>query len=84
MSLLRQLREEVGLPMRGAYPATAFTTEDEAGEEVTVIRQMWVGWTTDEEKATLAREAGATVRSYQAHDPRYNGWEVSCNEVING
>ena len=80
--MLAQLRNEVGLPMRGRYPAQSFTTTNEDGEEVTVTRQLHVGWTTDETKADAAREAGATVTAYRAHDPAFSGWEVSVHEVV--
>ncbi len=82
MSVLEQLRAEVGLPMRGRYRAQTFTTEDENGEPVTVTRQLHIGWTTDEAKANRARELGATVTSYRAHDPACSGWEISVHEVI--
>ena len=82
MSVLEQLRAEVGLPMRGRYRAQTFTTEDEDGEPVTVTRQLHIGWTTDKDKADRARELGATVTSYRAHDPAFSGWEISIHEVI--
>lgn len=83
MALLEQLRA-LGLPMRGSYQPQAFTTEDETGEQVTVMRQQWFGWTTDRTKADAAREAGAHVTTLPASDPRYSGWEVSVTKVVDG
>ena len=80
MSLLAQLRS-FGLTMGGAYPANEFHAENEAGEDVTRHSQRWFGWTTDEAKAERAREAGATVTTYRASDPRYSGWEIAVTEV---
>lgn len=80
MTLLEQLRDEVGLRMGGRYPAQTFRTKDEDGEPVEIVRQLHVGWTTDEAKADRARELGATVTTFRAHDPEFSGWEVSVHE----
>lgn len=82
MGILEQLRTEVGLAMGGRYRAQSFKTTDEDGGAVTVARKLHVGWTTDEGKANRARELGATVTAYRAHDPAFSGWEVSVNEVV--
>lgn len=81
MDLLERLRNEVGLPMLGRYPARPFTREGEDGELEQAWSQLHVGWTTDQAKADAAREAGATVSAYRASDPAYNGWEVSVTEI---
>lgn len=78
--MLAELRK-LGLAMGGSYPPHDFTTEDESGEEVTVTRQLHIGYTTDEAKADAARELGATVTRCPAGDPKYSGWEVSTYEV---
>jgi len=36
-----------------------------------------IGWTTDKDNASAAREAGANLSSYTSDDPMYSGWEVS-------
>lgn len=81
MSLLATLREEIGLPMRGSYPPFEGAEIREGGEQVTVTRQRWIGWTTDEAKAEAARQAGAVVTYYRASEPAYCGWETTLTEV---
>lgn len=83
MTLLTVLHE-LGLPMRGRYAPQLVTARDAEGEEVSYEMQQHVGWTTDQAKADAAREAGATVTEYRAHDPALSGWEVSVTERCDG
>ena len=69
--MIEQLRE-IGLPMGTRY---APRTVDET------TTRTFVGWTSDEAKATRAQELGATIRPYVSSDARFNGWEVSCSVV---
>lgn len=78
---LRQLRA-LGLPMRGAYPPYESQVGGQANEQVAVMRQRWIGWTTDEEKARAAKDAGAVVTPYSSSDARFSGWEVTVSVVV--
>jgi hypothetical protein len=64
--LIEHLRRDVGLPMGGFGHAFKGSRH--------------VGWTTDEAKATKARDAGAAVEHVARDDPRFSGWEISCAE----
>jgi hypothetical protein len=67
----------------GLYAPFDFDVRDgdgPTGETITV--RPYVGWTTDEAKATAAGEAGATVREYRSKDPQFSGWEVSVRERV--
>lgn len=79
--MLAQLRR-LGLAMGGSYPPREFTTTDEGGEQSTVMRQLCIGYTTDESKAAAARDLGATVTRCPSADPAFIGWEVSISEVV--
>lgn len=81
MSLLGQLRA-LGLPMQGAYPPYESQVGSQADEQVPAMRQRYIGWTTDEAKATAAKDAGAVVTHVPASDARYNGWEVTLTVVV--
>ena len=75
MTLLDDVRA-VGLPMQSWYSPHTFTTRDDDGAEREATRQTFVGWTTDENKATAAHELGAQLRPYRSSDERFTGWEV--------
>lgn len=67
-----------GLAMGGRYAPRTFV-DPETDEERTST--LYIGWTTDRGKADAARELGATVLAYQAHDPACSGWEVSVSVI---
>ena len=83
VSLLQQLRD-LGLPMGSWYPAHDFTTTNEAGEEVTVRRRRYIGWTTDDAKAQAAADLGAVVIPYRSELQEFCGHEVTVTEVEPG
>ena len=83
MSLVEQLRG-IGLAMGSWYSPFEQAVRDEEGHETgeTISVRQFVGWTTDQAKATAAEEAGATLREYRSADSDCSGWEVVVREVV--
>jgi hypothetical protein len=75
VTLVEQLRA-LGLSMGSVYP-----TFDGVSDGEPVRSRRYRGWTTDESKATAARELGATAVRYESADPRFSGWEVNVVQV---
>lgn len=78
-ALLARLRRDVGLPMRGAYPARLVVVGEHDGDQIHRIQQTYIGFTNEQALADRARELGATVTHYPGSEPRFEGWEISVN-----
>jgi hypothetical protein len=72
--IVEQLRAR-GLSMGTVYPSFTSAPDEETGEVATTRRYR--GWTTDETKATAARDLGASAVRYESTDPRFSGWEIN-------
>src|SRR5215467_13121238 len=78
-TLLEQVRA-LGLPLGSCYQKQTVDKID-GGKQTS---QLFIGWTTDRDKAEAAKALGATIQHYTSRDPEFNGWDVSVREVIDG
>ena len=69
--LLEHVRAQSGLRLGSSFPPMPSVVANEAGEMIDVVRQLFIGWTTDAEKGQRAREAGAAGTG--DHGPRADG-----------
>jgi len=64
--------------MGTAYAPRSFTDPVTNEDHTSTLH---IGWTTDERKANAARDLGATITRYMAHDPAASGWEISVRVI---